>query len=101
VKYNWKDIDRSRILNMDETWLDCDPEGDRSRHVVVEGTKRPEINVTTSNKAHYTLLFTVFADGSCAPVVWIKAGGKPRNKTKLLMLQGKTDGATLLGSSNH
>ncbi len=88
-------------MNMDETELAADEiTEDKSSVIVPKSSKRPLKEVSTKREAHYTLIYTVFADGSCCPVVWIKSGGQPRESTAHNMMVGKTHGAVLFGSSN-
>lgn len=87
-------------MNMDETWLHIDPTTSRNKlYVVPSRLKRAEIDTTAGSSHHYTLIFTIFANGGCGPVVWIKSGGKPRQSTVEAMSTGKTKDALILGSS--
>ena len=55
------------------------------------------------HRNHYTLIVTVCADGSHAPVVWLIAGAdgsQPTLKTRARLLDGSTPGAVVAATLN-
>ena len=92
-----RNIVPARLWNMDETGRDGRTY--RMRVIVPRGKKGGAACLAMEgHRDHYTLICTICADGSHAPVVWLIAGAEgsqPTLQTRARLLEGSTPGAVV------
>ena len=98
-----RNIVPARLWNMDETGRDGRTY--RMRVIVPRGKKGGAACLAMEgHRDHYTLICTICADGSHAPVVWLIAGAEgsqPTLRTRARLLEGSTPGAVVYATGTQ